>query len=93
MDAASLSALYKACGLFALTDALAEQVDADGYAVPGSQGQPTAHPLLSEVRLNRVQALGAKAPATVPTPASQAINVTRTRTHALARLPSPTRSA
>lgn len=59
LDAASLSSLFEACGLFALADALAERVAADGYTVPGSQGQAVAHPLLSEIRLNRVQALGA----------------------------------
>lgn len=59
LDAASLSTLYEACGLFALADALAEQVAKDGYMVPGSQGQPTAHPLLGEIRLCRVQAMAA----------------------------------
>ena len=59
LDAASLSTLYEACGLFSLADALAAQVEKDGYVVPGSNGQPTAHPLLSEVRLNRIQAMSA----------------------------------
>jgi hypothetical protein len=59
LDAASLSTLYEACGLFALADALAEQVAKDGYMVTGSAGQPAAHPLLAEVRLNRIQAMAA----------------------------------
>lgn len=59
LDAASLSALYEACGLFALADRLAAKVDDDGLMVSGSQGQLVAHPLLSEVRLNRVQGLAA----------------------------------
>jgi hypothetical protein len=59
LDAASLSALFEACALFALADALAERVAADGYMVAGSQGQSVAHPLLSEIRLNRVQAMAA----------------------------------
>jgi hypothetical protein len=57
LDSSSLATLYEACGLFALADALQARVDEDGYVVKGSQGQPTAHPLLSEVRLNRVQAM------------------------------------
>ncbi|MGO4230421.1 hypothetical protein AB4Y72_16355 [Arthrobacter sp. YAF34] len=59
LDAASLSTLYEACSLFALADAMAETVAADGFMVPGSQGQPTAHPLLGEIRLCRVQAMAA----------------------------------
>lgn len=58
LDATSLSSVFEACGLLALADALAERVEADGPVVSGSQGQPVAHPLLSEIRLNRVQALG-----------------------------------
>lgn len=59
LDAASLASLYEAVALFALADKLAAQVEDDGFTVAGSQGQKVAHPLLSEVRLNRVQALAA----------------------------------
>lgn len=59
LDAASRASLFEACALFALADALAEQVTKDGFMVVGSAGQPAAHPLLAEVRLNRIQAMAA----------------------------------
>lgn len=59
LDAASRASLFEACALFALADALAEQVTKDGYMVVGSAGQPAAHPLLAEIRLCRVQAMAA----------------------------------
>lgn len=59
LDAASQASLFEACSLFALADSLAAQVAADGYTVTGSAGQTAAHPLLAEIRLNRVQAMAA----------------------------------
>jgi hypothetical protein len=59
IDAATRASLFEACSLFSLADKLAERVEADGYIVTGSAGQPASHPLLSEVRLNRIQAMAA----------------------------------
>lgn len=59
LDATSRASLFEACALFALADALAKEVSADGYMVTGSAGQPAAHPLLAEIRLCRVQAMAA----------------------------------
>ena len=59
LDATSLATLSEACNLLASADLMQERVDLDGLVVLGSQGQPAAHPLISEVRQARVQALAA----------------------------------
>jgi hypothetical protein len=59
LDAVSRATLSEACTLLAAADAMQARIDADGVIVVGSQGQPAAHPLISEVRMARVQALSA----------------------------------
>ena len=59
MDATSLAILSEACNLLASADLMQERVDLDGLLTTGSQGQLVAHPLISEVRQARVQALAA----------------------------------
>ena len=59
LDAALLASLYEACELLATADAMQARVNADGMMVSGSTGQPVAHPLISEARHARVQALAA----------------------------------
>lgn len=59
LDAASLATLYECCSLLATADAMQSRVDVDGLVVSGSADQPVAHPLISEVRQARVQALAA----------------------------------
>lgn len=54
-----LTALYYAVDLLDAADVMAAQADTEGLVVQGSQGQPVAHPLLSEVRLSRAAALSA----------------------------------
>jgi hypothetical protein len=59
LDAASLATLSEACNLLSAADIMQARIDADGVVVKGSVGQPAAHPLISEVRMARVQALAA----------------------------------
>lgn len=54
-----LTALYYAVDLLDAADTMQAQADEEGLVVSGSQGQPVAHPLLSEVRLSRAAALSA----------------------------------
>jgi hypothetical protein len=54
-----LTALYYAVDLLNAADVMQAQADKEGLVVEGSQGQPVAHPLLSEVRLSRAAALSA----------------------------------
>lgn len=54
-----LTALYYAVDLLDAADTMQAQADEEGLVVQGSQGQPVAHPLLSEVRLSRASALSA----------------------------------
>lgn len=56
---AQLATLYEAAALLAQADACQLVIDADGLTITGSAGQTAAHPLLSEVRLSRVQAMAA----------------------------------
>jgi hypothetical protein len=59
MDAATAATLYEACQLLAMADRMEERVNADGLMIPGSNGQMVPHGLLTEMRLARVQAMGA----------------------------------
>lgn len=59
LTAAQLATLYEAAALIAQADACQLVIDADGLTITGSAGQTAAHPLLSEVRLSRVQAMAA----------------------------------
>ncbi len=59
LGGADLTALYYAVDLLDAADTMAAQADTEGLVVQGSQGQPVAHPLLSEVRLSRAAALSA----------------------------------
>lgn len=53
----ALESLYSAIDLLSAADVMQRQVDADGLTVEGSQGQKVAHPLISEVRQYRKEAL------------------------------------
>ena len=57
LEKAKLTGLYGACDLLSQADAMQVVIDAEGYVVAGSQGQPVAHPLVAEVRQYRKQAL------------------------------------
>ncbi len=59
LDAVQTSTLYEAAALIATADAMQAIVDAEGLTTTGSQSQLVAHPLLSEIRLSRVQAMAA----------------------------------
>lgn len=53
---ADLSALVQACTMLTTADKLDRLVRRDGYTVPGSKGQPVAHPVLAEARQLRTTA-------------------------------------
>ncbi len=59
LDATPRATLFEAACLIAQADAMQLVIDAEGLTTTGSQGQLTAHPLLSEIRLSRVQAMAA----------------------------------
>lgn len=46
--------LDQAVAVLDAIEAMQSQIDADGLVVQGSRGQPTSHPLLSEVRAQRL---------------------------------------
>ncbi|WP_396658389.1 P27 family phage terminase small subunit [Microbacterium sp.] len=57
--AAQLAALYEACALLALADALADTIPEHGLMTTGSQGQTVVNPAIAEVRALRRDALAA----------------------------------
>ena len=59
LDVTTLASLYEACSMLATADSLSGQVEADGLMVPGSKGQPVAHPLVAEARMHRTAGLAA----------------------------------
>lgn len=57
LEKARLTSLFAACDLISEADNMQKVIDADGFVVTGSQGQPVAHPLVAEVRQYRRAAI------------------------------------
>lgn len=57
MDGGILESLYASLDLLDRAELMDKQVKADGLLVEGSMGQKVAHPLISEVRQYRKEAL------------------------------------
>lgn len=57
LSGGSIESLYAAVDLLSAADVMQAQINADGLLATGSQGQTVAHPLISEVRQYRKEAL------------------------------------